>query len=67
MEVLVAGVRWAGCAAAVSASKQGAEVTQVERADVFLGTGLLGDIMRNKRRFTAAEEMIALSEAEFCR
>jgi probable lipoprotein (TIGR04455 family) len=67
VNVLVAGVRWVGCAAAVSVSKQGTEVTQVERVDMLLGTGLVEDFMRNNRRFTAAEEVIGLSEAGFCR
>ena len=32
----------------------------VERTDYLLGTGLVGGIMRNNGRFTAAEEMMAL-------
>jgi hypothetical protein len=32
----------------------------LERTDMLLGTGLVGGIMRNNGRFTAAEEMIAL-------
>ena len=58
--VVVVGGGWAGCAAAVSARRAGAEVTVLERADSLLGTGLVGGIMRNNGRFTAAEEMIAL-------
>jgi len=60
MKVIVVGAGWAGCAAALSAVKQGAAVTLVERTDMLLGTGLVGGIMRNNGRFTAAEEMIAL-------
>ena len=58
MKVVIVGGGWAGCAA--SASGQGAEVHLVERADMLLGTGLAGGIMRNNGRFTATEEMIAM-------
>jgi flavin-dependent dehydrogenase len=61
MKVIVVGGGWAGCAAAVSASKQGAAVVLIERTDMLLGTGLVGGIMRNNGRFTAAEEMFAMS------
>jgi hypothetical protein len=60
MKVIVVGAGWAGCAAALSARKKGAEVLLIERADMLLGTGLVGGIMRNNGRFTAAEEMIAM-------
>lgn len=60
MKVVIAGGGWAGCAAAVSARKRGAEVHLIERTDMLLGTGLVGGIMRNNGRFTAAEEMIAM-------
>lgn len=58
--VIIIGGGWSGCAAAVSAAKAGAEVTLLERTDMLLGTGLVGGIMRNNGRFTAAEEMIAM-------
>lgn len=64
MKVIVAGGGWAGCAAALSAKKQGAEVYLLERTDMLLGTGLVGGIMRNNGRFTATEEMIAMSGGE---
>jgi len=64
MKIIIAGGGWAGCAAALSAAKQGAEVALVERTDMLLGTGLVGGIMRNNGRFTAAEEMIAMSGGE---
>ena len=48
----------------LSARKQGAEVVFLERADMLLGTGLVGGIMRNNGRFTAAEEMIAMGGGE---
>jgi hypothetical protein len=64
MRIIIVGGGWAGCAAAVSAVKQGAEVTLIERTDMLLGTGLVGGIMRNNGRFTAAEEMIAMSGGE---
>jgi hypothetical protein len=64
MKVIIVGGGWAGCAAAVSAKKQGAEVFLVERTDMLLGTGLVGGIMRNNGRFTATEEMLAMSGGE---
>lgn len=36
----------------------------LERTDMLLGTGLVGGIMRNNGRFTAAEEMIAMGGGE---
>lgn len=59
-QVIIAGGGWAGCAAASAARAQGATVILLERTDMLLGTGLVGGIMRNNGRFTAAEEMIAL-------
>jgi hypothetical protein len=63
-KVVVIGGGWAGCAAALTAARQGAEVTLLERADMLLGTGLVGGIFRNNGRFTAAEEAIALGGGE---
>lgn len=59
-KVVIAGGGWAGCAAALAARKAGCEVELFERADMLLGTGLVGGIMRNNGRYTAAEEMIAM-------
>jgi len=59
-KVVVVGGGWAGCAAALSAKKAGAEVVLLEKTDCLLGTGLVGGIMRNNGRFTTAEEMIAM-------
>ncbi|MEJ2166453.1 MAG: FAD-dependent oxidoreductase [Desulfobacterales bacterium] len=64
MKIIVVGGGWAGCAAALSARKQGAQVILIERTDMLLGTGLVGGIMRNNGRFTAAEEMIAMGGGE---
>lgn len=64
MKVIVVGGGWSGAAAALSARKQGAEVTLIERTDMLLGTGLVGGIMRNNGRYTATEEMIAMSGGE---
>lgn len=59
--VVITGGGWAGCSAALAACQAGAgEVVILERTDQLLGTGLVGGIMRNNGRFTAAEEMIAL-------
>lgn len=60
MKVVVVGGGWAGCGAAYSARKSGADVILLERTDSLLGTGLVGGIMRNNGRFTATEEMIAM-------
>jgi len=64
MKVIIVGGGWAGVAAALSARRQGAAVTLIERMDMLLGTGLVGGIMRNNGRYTAAEEMIAMSGGE---
>lgn len=64
MKVVICGGGWSGCAASLSARKQGAEVLLIERTDMLLGTGLVGGIMRNNGRFTAAEEMIAMGGGE---
>ncbi len=58
--VVIVGGGWAGSSAAVAARKAGAEVVLLERTDALLGTGLVGGIMRNNGRYTAAEEMIAM-------
>ena len=58
--VLVVGGGWAGCGAALGARKAGADVVLIEKADMLLGTGLVGGIFRNNGRFTATEEMIAM-------
>jgi len=64
-KVVVIGGGWSGCAAALAAKKAGAgKVVLLERTDMLLGTGLVGGIMRNNGRFTAAEEMIALGGGE---
>ncbi len=60
-KVVIVGGGWSGCAAALTARQAGAkEVVVLERTDTVLGTGLVGGIMRNNGRYTAAEEMIAL-------
>jgi hypothetical protein len=60
-KVVIVGGGWSGCAAALTARQAGAsEVIVLERTDTVLGTGLVGGIMRNNGRYTAAEEMIAL-------
>ncbi len=60
MKIIITGGGWAGCSAAYSARKQGANVVLLERTDLLLGTGLVGGIMRNNGRYTATEEMIAM-------
>jgi hypothetical protein len=65
LKVVVVGGGWAGCAAALSASKAGAQVLLLERTDSLLGTGLVGGIFRNNGRYTAAEEAIAMGGGDF--
>lgn len=63
--VVIVGGGWAGCSAAMTARMAGAdEVVVLERTDSLLGTGLVGGIMRNNGRHTAAEEMIALGAGQ---
>ncbi|MGB9678564.1 MAG: FAD-dependent oxidoreductase [Thermoanaerobacteraceae bacterium] len=57
LKVVIIGGGWAGCAAALTAKKAGAEVVLLERTDMLLGCGLVGGIMRNNGRYTAAEEI----------
>jgi hypothetical protein len=64
MKIIVIGGGWAGCAAGLAARRRGGEVLLLERADMLLGTGLVGGIMRNNGRFTAAEEMVAMGGGE---
>lgn len=63
-KVVIIGGGWAGCGAAISAAKAGADVTLLERTDMLLGTGLVGGIMRNNGRYTATEEAIAMGANE---
>jgi flavin-dependent dehydrogenase len=64
MKVIVIGGGWAGCAAAITAKKAGADVTLYEKTDMLLGLGNVGGIMRNNGRYTASEELIALGAPE---
>ena len=63
-KVVIIGGGWAGCAAALSAKKAGAQVILLEKTDLLLGLGNVGGIMRNNGRFTAAEENIVLGASE---
>ncbi|MGB9905284.1 MAG: FAD-dependent oxidoreductase [Desulfotomaculales bacterium] len=67
MSVVVVGGGWAGCAAAYAAARAGARVTLLEKTDLLLGTGLVGGILRNNGRFTAAEELRAMGGGSFLR
>ncbi|WP_315079945.1 FAD-dependent oxidoreductase [uncultured Clostridium sp.] len=60
MKVVIIGGGWAGCAAAISSKKAGADVVVIEKTDLLLGLGNVGGIMRNNGRYTASEELIAL-------
>ena len=63
-KVIVIGGGWAGCAAAISASKAGAEVVILEKTDLLIGLGNVGGIMRNNGRYTACEEAMCLGASE---
>ncbi len=58
--VIIVGGGWAGCAAALSAAMAGAETRLFEKTDMLLGAGLVGGIMRNNGRYTAAEEALRM-------
>lgn len=63
-KIVIIGGGWAGCSAALTAKKTGAQVQLLERTDLLLGLGNAGGIMRNNGRFTAAEENIAMGAGE---
>lgn len=63
-QLVVVGGGWAGCAAALAAAKKGLPVTLVERTDRLLASGLVGGIMRNNGRYTAAEELKLMGAGE---
>ena len=63
-KVVVIGGGWAGCAAAITASKAGAQVVILEKTDLLIGLGNVGGIMRNNGRYTACEEAICLGAGE---
>ncbi|SDK49625.1 FAD-dependent oxidoreductase [Natronincola ferrireducens] len=63
-KVVIIGGGWAGCAAAITAKKAGANVVVYERTDMVLGLGNVGGIMRNNGRYTATEESILLGANE---
>lgn len=55
-KVVIVGGGGSGCAAALAARSQGAEVGLIAHADMLLGTGLVGRIMRyNGRRRDARD------------
>ncbi|MBX7327360.1 FAD-dependent oxidoreductase [Clostridium chauvoei] len=64
MKVIVVGGGWAGCAAAVTAKKAGADVYLYEKTDLLLGLGNVGGIMRNNGRWTASEELKELGAGD---
>lgn len=64
MKVVIIGGGWAGCSAAITAIKAGAEVHLYEKTDMLLGLGNVGGIMRNNGRFTASEELIAMGAGD---
>ncbi len=63
-KVVIIGGGWAGCAAAISAKKAGADVVLIEKTDMLIGLGNVGGIMRNNGRYTATEENTVLGAGE---
>lgn len=63
-DLFVVGGGWAGCASALAAAKKGLAVILIERTDRLLGSGLVGGIMRNNGRYTAAEELRLMGAGE---
>jgi hypothetical protein len=59
-KVVVVGGGWAGTGASLAARMAGADVVVLERTDMLLGTGLVGGIIRNNGRWTAAAEHVAM-------
>ena len=64
MKIVIVGGGWAGCAAALTAAKAGAEIHLFERTDMLLGLGNVGGIMRNNGRYTASEELIQMGAGD---
>lgn len=64
MKVIVIGGGWAGCSAAITAKKAGAQVVLYEKTDMLIGLGNVGGIMRNNGRYTATEELINLGAGD---
>ena len=62
--VVIVGGGWAGSSAALAARMAGADVVLLERTDMLLGTGLVGGIIRNNGRWTAAAEHVAMGMGE---
>ncbi|MDP2728834.1 MAG: FAD-dependent oxidoreductase [Dehalococcoidia bacterium] len=58
--VVIVGGGFAGCAAALAATKAGAKVTLIEKTDLIIGAGIRAGRMNNDGKLTAAEEMKAL-------
>ncbi|MDP2727574.1 MAG: FAD-dependent oxidoreductase, partial [Dehalococcoidia bacterium] len=59
-KVVVVGGGFAGCAAAVSAAKSGAQTTLVERTDMLLAGGIRAGRMNFEGKLVLAEEAKAL-------
>ncbi len=64
MGVIIVGGGFAGCAAAIQATKLGLPVTIIERAEKLGGLGQAGGIMNNNGRLVAANELRDLDMGE---
>lgn len=57
---MIVGGGWSGVGASLAVVQGGGEALLIERTDTLLGSGLVGGIMRNNGRYTAAEEGLAM-------
>lgn len=64
MRVIVVGGGFSGCAAAIAASKAGAQVLLLERTDMLSGAGIRAGRMNYNGKLVAAEEAKALGGGE---
>ena len=63
-KIVVIGGGWAGCAAALTAEKAGADVTLLERTDMLLGTGLVGGYFPQQRPLYCRRRCIAMGAGD---
>ncbi len=62
--VAVIGAGFAGCSAAITAAKAGAEVTLLEKTDMLAGLGLLTGVMGGEGGIIASEEAKAMGAGD---
>ena len=62
--VVIVGGGYAGCSAAATAAKAGAEVLLLEKSDMLTGLGVLTGVLGGQGGFTVREEMRAMGGAD---